>query len=215
MFRGFSVLIVALLAVFACEGNVESGAQAPAAEDRTGDSPCEGKPLPAHECGRRVRVPLCTVVGGEARWQIDCVPRDPKTTPVDTRPVLRCDEQECGAEPGWDPSDCVHGFGDTSARCKRIGSSACAWGRVCSSKRCSVDEPGTCDVVNPDKLGPSCADADRWCPTGYQCATIDADIGAVSDPVCVTSCDALTCADGKKCQVLESQPLMLACFDEF
>ncbi len=213
MFRVSCVSAALLTVALACGGKQTALVQGSDEEPVTAPSPCEGKPIPPHECVGGVRTPRCNVVGGESRWQIDCVPRDPSSAP-DTRGVSNCGPSGCGLPPTWETSDCVHGFAGTDASCESYDGAACMWTRRCLPKPCSVDE-GTCDVVNRDRLGAPCGGGTE-CPAGQSCATVHGDVGTVDDPVCVADpCGAITCAAGKKCSVLESEPLMIVCSTGF
>ena len=216
--------ILLLFTIVACSGNQEpphgSGAQGARAangaaqqedtqQDANAAAACTGKPIPAHECVGGAPAPRCNTIAGESRWQIDCVTTGPNA-PLDTRGVSPCDAQQCGSEPAWDASDCLHGFVGP-ASCESIDRAACTWRRRCRPKPCSVGE-GTCNVLHEERLGARCS-GEVPCPSGFGCSTIAVDIGHGVGPVCVADppCSAITCAPGTTCMVLESYPSQIVC----
>jgi hypothetical protein len=209
--EGF-VFVGSVVIIVACNGKQETEAQGSGAQRQTllDASACEGRPVPAHSCVGGVPASQCHRVNGEPRWQIDCVPPDPNAPP-DLRGVSPCEATTCGAEPAWDAADCVHGFVGTPASCESFDRGACRWTRHCRPKPCSVAD-GACNVIHRERLGQACF-ASTSCPAGYACSSVSADLGQIEGPVCVAHplCDAITCAPGKTCVVLESSPSQIVC----
>lgn len=215
--RGLLVSAIASAIVIACGGSTatSSGNAGGGSGGLTGQcaaTECSGQTAPKHECVGGVPKTGCYPKDGEGcRLRIDCVPRDP-SAPPDTRGVGSC-PQGCGAEPTFDPADCLYGFAGKGPSCESMDGAPCAWSRRCLPKPCSPAE-GTCNVLDRSVLGAPCGLEDNQrCPAGSDCASITVNIGEYIEPTCIKGdpCSALTCAAGASCIVLESYPAQVAC----
>jgi hypothetical protein len=177
---------------------------------------CGARPAPWHRCVGGYEVSVCTRARGPCGWQIDCADEAPPDYDG-TVGVSSCDmggsgttgAEACGPRPDYDDKDCVYGFlGEP--QCESYGGAGCAWSRRCRPQPC--EQRGTCNTLDRSKLGAPC-DAESTCPSGSICASIGVNIGEHVPPTCVegTGCEALTCADGLTCHVMESYPAQIAC----
>jgi hypothetical protein len=228
--RIFALVIAApAVLIAACGGRsaqgLDTGADGGASGADAGPpDPCAGKcdalPKPELACAGGKATPRCNERGTDkvCRWQIDCVPRDPKAPadPNDYRAVQECTKSQCGAEPSWDPDLCVHGLSSKPPSCFALVPDPCGWYKRCLPKPCSNDE-GTCNLFDRSALGGTCGDNGASCPFGYTCATMhinDNPEEDISPARCIrgnSPCDALKCASGRACIVLESYPAQVHC----
>jgi hypothetical protein len=214
----------ATLVLVACGGanatQAPRGSQTGALEvyrDACDAEACGARPAPWHRCVGGYEVSVCTKARGACGWQIDCADAPPPGYDGNVA-VGSCDlgappgaeaSEACGPLPAYDDQDCVYGF-IGEPQCERYGADPCAWSRRCRPQPC--EQRGTCNTLDRSKLGAAC-DAESPCPSGSTCASIAVNLGEHVPPTCIggNPCDALTCADGLTCHVMESYPAQVAC----
>lgn len=177
--------------------------------DGCDESSCGAQPAPPHSCVGGYPASVCTKARGACGWQVDCVSQPPPGYDGNAAVGFCPNAASCGAVPTYDDLDCVWGFlGEPS--CERRGSAPCTWSRRCRPEPC--DRTGTCNTLDRSKVGEPCGNGER-CPEGSSCNSVSVNIGDRVPASCILGnpCEALTCAAGRRCAILESYPGQVVC----
>lgn len=171
---------------------------------------CGAQPTPARSCFGGYPTSVCTKARGACGWQVDCV-SDPPPDFFAGGAIGNCPDaaSSCGAVPAFDELDCVWGYSGEPT-CERLDKNPCTWTRRCRPAPC--DRTGTCNTLDRSKVGARCGNGET-CPEGSSCNSVSVNFDDYVPASCILGnpCDALTCAAGRSCAILESFPGQVVC----